>query len=108
MLLSQSRWSTPADAGPARPRKAAVRPLAMMVANPNFVIFVPSSFFCVGFEPCGLLLRFTGSGFFFRRYALLNREVTGLIPMAAIGRRVAEMHRLNGPKLATQVSLTRW
>jgi hypothetical protein len=57
----------------------------MMVANPNFFIFVPSSFFFVGLEPCGLLLRFTGSWFFSRRYTLLNREVTVLIPMAAIG-----------------------
>jgi hypothetical protein len=46
---------------------------------------VPSSFFCVVLEPCGLLPRFTGSWFFFRWYALLNGEVTGLIPVAAIG-----------------------
>ena len=29
--------------GPARPRTAAASPLAMMVANPNFFILVPSS-----------------------------------------------------------------
>jgi hypothetical protein len=30
---------------------AAASPVAAMVANPNFFILVPSSFFCVVFEP---------------------------------------------------------
>jgi hypothetical protein len=33
-----------ACAGPARPTTAAARPLATMVANPNFFILMPSSF----------------------------------------------------------------
>jgi hypothetical protein len=35
-----------ACAGPARPRTAAARPLATMVANPNFFIVMPSSLSC--------------------------------------------------------------
>src|SRR6185312_5228420 len=37
-------WPRSACAGPARPRTAAARPLATMVANPNFFILMPSSF----------------------------------------------------------------
>src|SRR5258705_8299510 len=48
VLLTQSWWPMSAWAGPARPSTAAVSPLAMMVANPNF--FIALSFFCL-FEP---------------------------------------------------------
>ena len=48
MSWIQSWWPTSAWAGPARPRTAAVSPLAMMVANPNFFIALS---FCRLFEP---------------------------------------------------------
>ncbi len=43
-----------------KPTTAAASPLASIVANPNFFIFVPSSFLSLAFEPCGLGLRVTG------------------------------------------------
>ena len=48
MSWTQSWWPMSAWAGPARPRTAAVSPLAMMVANPNF--FIALSFSSL-FEP---------------------------------------------------------
>ena len=75
MSFSQSRWSIPcgaviatsdavagaiACAGAAKPSTAAARPPAMTVANPNFFILVPSSFFAVVFAPCRFELRVTG------------------------------------------------
>ena len=48
VLLTQSWWPISAWAGPARPSTAAVRPLAMMVANPSF--FIALSFFVFQFD----------------------------------------------------------
>src|SRR5690349_289743 len=83
MVLTQSLWPMSAWAGPAKPRTAAVSPLAITAANPNFFIFVPSSVAL----PVPLSCRSDRS----------NREVRGLIPLAAIDRRLAESHR--GDKL---------
>src|SRR5215212_11016631 len=65
---------TSAWAGAAKPTIAAARPVAAMDANPNFFISVPSSFVC---------------GLFSLPSDRLNAEVRGLIPLAAIDRRLA-------------------
>src|SRR3954468_3522162 len=58
--------------------------------KPELLHLVPSTFFSVGLEPCELGLRVTGfCGVLPDRYACLNGEVKGLIPLAAIGRRLA-------------------
>lgn len=49
----------------------------------------------VVFEPSGFGLRVTGLGVFpFCRYTFINRQVTTLIPVAAIGRPLAAIDRL--------------
>jgi hypothetical protein len=48
MSWTQSWWPTSAWAGPASPRTAAAKPLAMMVANPYFFMVLSSS---CQFEP---------------------------------------------------------
>jgi hypothetical protein len=78
-----------AEAGPASPRTAAPTPLAMTVANPNFFILVPSLL-------VRLVARLSRLEHLWCRWGILsivsdvlNGEVRGLIPLAAIDRRLA-------------------
>ena len=93
LLCTHSWWSMPADAGAARPNRAAAKPVATMLANPNFFILL---FLFLVSECVRAVARESRFGRWFNRlwcfslrYDCFNAHVSDVIPLAVIDRRLA-------------------